>query len=215
MSASLTAGRQFSIPSVPAAGTAAKLFAGGLAGLALWEIWGRVIAPMVMGGPLEPQGLVMALAGSLFGLTLPGAAATAVHIAIGVIGYPIAYWVVSRGFRRWAPVFDAAIWLGFTLFMVSLVAAGKASGTAFALWSLVTVLSATRLVNRNEVLANALSWGNFTWFNALGIMAPIAGMPFLLIGAADLLSLMSWAGHVIYGATAVLVFELWTRNKSA
>lgn len=214
MSTSVTASRQFSVPAIPAAGTAVKLFAGGLAGLALWEIWGRLVAPMVMGGPLEPQGLVMALAGKLFGLSLPGGIATAVHVAIGVIGYPLAYWIVSRGFRRWAPVFDAGIWIAFILFMVTLVAAGKASGTAITLWSLVTVLSATRLFNRNEALANALSWGNFTWFNALGIMAPIAGMPFLLVGAADLLSLMSWAGHVIYGATAVLVFELWSRRTA-
>lgn len=46
-------------PAPPSTATLGKLFAGGLAGLVLWEIWGRLIAPLVIGGPLEPQGLVL------------------------------------------------------------------------------------------------------------------------------------------------------------
>jgi len=54
---------------------------------------------------------------------------------------------------------------------------------------------------------DALSWGSFTWFNALGVMAPLAGLPFLLLDGALLLSFMSWVGHMLFGCVAVVVFE--------
>ena len=91
---------------------------------------------------------------------------------------------------------------------------GKVSTISAGLWLMVTVLSATRFINKNKVLADAISWGNFTWFNALGIMAPLAGLPFLLLVGADKLSLMSWGGHVTYGAVAVVILELWIRSKA-
>ena len=91
---------------LPSMATLGHLFAGGLAGLLLWEVWGRLIAPLVIGGPLEPQGLVIALSGSLLGLTLSKGVATAIHFAIGISAYPIAYWAVSRLIPRWGAVLD-------------------------------------------------------------------------------------------------------------
>ncbi len=70
----------------------------------------------------------------------------------------------------------------------------------------MTLLIASRFINRNEGLVNAISWGTFTWLNALGIMAPIGGLSFYLLGEGGDLSFMSFVGHVIYGAVAVLVF---------
>ena len=49
---------------------------------------------------------------------------------------------------------------------------------------------------------------SFTWFNALGLMAPAAGLPFLLIEWGGALSFMSYVGHIIYGFTAAYVFEV-------
>jgi hypothetical protein len=92
---------------------------------------------------------------------------------------------------------------------------GKVTPFIAVLWVLVTALSATRFVNAHTLSADALSWGSFTWFNALGIMAPFAGQPFLLLTDYAPLSFMSWAGHVIYGAIAVLVFERLQRGSKA
>ena len=199
--------------ALPSLGTLTKLFAGGLAGLAVWEFWGRIIAPLVIGGPLEPQGLVMALSGSLLGIGLSKTVATGIHFAIGIAAYPIAYWIISRLLPRWGAIFDVGVWAIFTAYLVSILLAGKATGTILLLWVMVTFVSASRFFNPSATAKDAISWGNFAWFNALGIMAPIAGMPFLLIGAADKLSLMSWAGHVVYGAIAVIVFEWLNRGK--
>ena len=74
-------------------------------------------------------------------------------------------------------------------------------------WVVVALTTATRLVNPSQLHRDALSWGSFTWFNALGIMAPLAGLPFLLLDGAGLLSFMSWAGHVLFGYLAVVIFE--------
>ncbi|MCC2100172.1 MAG: hypothetical protein KDJ20_12550, partial [Hyphomicrobiales bacterium] len=74
-------------------------------------------------------------------------------------------------------------------------------------WAIVAATTATRLINPSELHRDALSWGSFTWFNALGIMAPLAGLPFLLLDGALLLSFMSWAGHVLFGYVAVVIFE--------
>lgn len=200
-------------PAFPAPATLAGLFAGGLAGLLAWEIWARLLAPLVIGGPLEPHGLVIALGNAVFGIGLSKGMAMAIHFAVGIAGYPLAYWIVSRMLPRWGALFDGGVWLVFSGYVGWLAMAGKVSGPILLLWALVTILSASRLLNRSALLADAISWGNFTWFNALGIMAPLAGMPFLLIGAADKLSLMSWAGHVIYGAVAVVSYELWMRFK--
>ena len=66
---------------------------------------------------------------------------------------------------------------------------------------------ASRFVNPNKGLVDAISWGTFTWLNALGIMAPLGGLSFYLLGEGGQLSFMSCVGHIIYGAVAVLVFN--------
>jgi hypothetical protein len=78
-----------------------------------------------------------------------------------------------------------------------------------AFWLIVSAVTATRFVNRNALLADCLSWGSFTCFNALGIMAPLAGLPFLLMQWGGALSFMSHVGHILYGFIAALAFETW------
>ena len=57
--------------------------------------------------------------------------------------------------------------------------------------------------------ADGWLWGAFTTFIALGIFAPLAGFPFLLLAWGGQLTLMSLVGHTIYGGIAALVFERW------
>lgn len=196
-------------PRAPSLATALRLFAGGVAGLIAWEMFARGLAPIVLGEALEPPQLIIALVQNWTGLELPGLPALILHICVGIIAYPLTYWVISRALPRWGTIFDAAVWTIFTF------AAGKMflSGTGYAglaiFWLVVSALYTLRFFVASSKLSAAISWGSFTWFNALGIMAPLAGMSFLLLEGSALFSTMSWAGHVIYGAVAVLVFEKW------
>jgi hypothetical protein len=197
----------FANPPVPNVAVLGRLFAGGLAGLLIWEIWSHFVTPPIAGFPLEPPALVATLIARWTGVQVSSLTATSIHYAVGIFGYPIAYWIVSRALRSWGAVFDIAVWVIFTAYVAWLAANGNATMFIGLFWILVTGLTATRITNGNALWADSLSWGNFTWFNALGIMAPLAGQPFLLLSDQPRLSFMSWAGHVIYGAIAVYVFE--------
>jgi hypothetical protein len=72
---------------------------------------------------------------------------------------------------------------------------------------IVTLFIATRFVNSHERIRNSIARGTFTWFNALGLMAPLGGLSFYLLGKGGELSFMSFVGHVIYGAVAAYIFE--------
>jgi hypothetical protein len=197
---------------VPGLSDLGKLFAGGFAGLMVWEPWARFITAKVLGGPLEPAGLLISLVKTWVGFDLPRLPAEAMHYAIGIIGYPVAYYVISRLVPRWAVLLDWAVWLAFTMFAVLLWRKGGLTSAVAIFWAVVTLASATRILNPSRLVADCLSWGSFTWFNALGLMAPLAGLPFLLMEWGGGLSFMSYVGHVIYGFVAALVFELWRQR---
>ena len=198
---------------LPSVGVLGQLFAGGFAGLMVWEVWARVITVLVLGGPLEPAGLVTSLVQHWTEYQMPRLAAEAAHYAIGIVGYPIAYFIVSRAFRAWALTLDASVWTIFTAFLVFSLSRGAATPFMGVFWLIVTVMTATRYFNPNKRVSDCLSWGSFTWFNALGIMAPLAGLPFLLMEWGGALSFMSYVGHIIYGFTAAYVFEMWRRRS--
>ena len=193
---------------LPDIGTIGRLFVGGLAGLMIWESWARVITVVIIGGPLEPAGLVTSLVQHWTGYRIPRLAAEAAHYVVGIVGYPVAYFVISRTFRYWAPALDAGVWAVFTVFVAYSLSHGTATMFMGIFWLIVTIATATRFVNPNALIADCLSWGSFTWFNALGIMAPLAGLPFLLMEWGGALSFMSYVGHIIYGFSAAYVFEM-------
>jgi hypothetical protein len=62
-----------------------------------------------------------------------------------------------------------------------------------------------RSVSLNHTLAG-WAWGVVTYFIALGVFAPLAGLPFLLIGDNEMLSFMSLLGHAGYGYVLSVVF---------
>jgi hypothetical protein len=178
-----------------------------------WEIWSRTITVWVVGGPLEPPGLVLSLVNRFFGthyeqnMPLPWANATFGHYVIGIVGYPVLYYIVSRGVKHWDLILDALVWAAFTLYVVYALANGTFTSWIGIFWLIVTLVTATRFANPNTLIARSLSWGSFTWFNALGIMAPIAGLPFLLMDWGGSLSFMSYVGHILFGFLAALIFE--------
>jgi hypothetical protein len=141
-------------------GTALAIAA--VAALIAWEIFARLVAPVWIGGPLQPTGLARSLFANVLGLPIGQTAAQAVHIATGLIAYPAAYVLATR-FQSLGWVADGAI------------------------------------------------VGGATWFFAVGIVAPAAGMPFLLG-----MSAMTWAaltGHLVYGLALTGGFTLARKRR--
>jgi hypothetical protein len=215
MTTSTTGFSALRIPPVPSLASIAKLFAGGLAGLLIWEIWARVFTKAVLGYPLQPAGLIDALFQHNFGLTVPWLTREALHYIVGIVGYPVAYYVISRSVPKYGLVLDVIVWLTFTAGVVFAAVAGRGQSFHLIFLVIVTALILSRFVNPRQDVADALSWGTFTWLNALGIMAPLGGLSFYLLGEGGQLSFMSFAGHVIYGAVAAYIFEKWDQGASS
>ena len=192
-----------------------RLFAGGAAGLFIWEIWARVFTKAVLGYPLEPAGLIDAIFQHNLGWTVPHLAREALHYLVGIVGYPLVYLVLSRLLRHAGTWLDGIVFVTFTAGVIARFAGGNGSGGLVLFWIAVVALIATRRINPSQVWREAISWGNFTWLNALGIMAPLGGLSFYLLGEGGDLSFMSFAGHVIYGAVAVWVFETWQAKATS
>jgi hypothetical protein len=202
---------KFAIPSL---NTVFNLAIGGVLGLIIWEIWARVITKAVVGYPLEPAGLIDAIAQHQLGLSVPYLLREALHYAVGILGYPIAYFIISRALKNWSAILDVIVFVTFTAAAMYFAAMGKASLGTLVFWLTVTAFIATRFINPDIRLRDSLAWGSFTWFNALGLMAPIGGLSFYVLQDSPELSFMSFVGHVIYGAIAAWYFE-WREAKAA
>jgi hypothetical protein len=137
--------------------TAGALLIAAVAALIAWEVFARLLAPLWIGGPLQPTGLVKSLFANVLSLPIGQTAAQAVHVATGLLVYPAAFFAATR------------------IKSLGWIADGAILGVA-------------------------------TWFFAIGIVAPISGLPFLLgMGA------MMWAalvGHVVYGLVVAGGFAL-------
>jgi hypothetical protein len=193
--------------TIPSLKTIANLAIGGIVGLLIWEVFARVLTKAILGYPLEPAGLIDAILNHQLGLSVNIWLREALHYGVGILGYPIAYFVVSRHLPKWSATLDTLVFATFTVAAaVHMMRNGLSLGIV-TFWFAVVALIASRFVNRNEGLAHAITWGTFTWLNALCIMAPIGGLSFYLLGEGGDLSFMSFVGHVIYGAVAVLVFD--------
>lgn len=141
-----------------------SVLAAGLVGEAVLEIISWGLAPPLLGRPMRPALLVADLARSLFGASLPMPAAFAIHLASGLVIFP----------------------LGYVLFH----AAARAASAAVA----------------------GLLWGVILWFVVQGILAPLAGRPFML-GFVS----YTWAAlvaHTAYALAIALSFEQFSRPRS-
>lgn len=171
MTASLPAAQPLRIAgiTVPNLAQITALAIGGAAGMGIWEYWSVAPTTIVAGGPLEPPALIKALFNARLGIEPSDFFARTLHYLTGIIGYPVAYFLLTRN--------------------------GISIGRPLDGWL----------------------WGLFTTFIALGIFAPLADLPFLLLAWGGQLTLMSTIGHTIYGAFAAYVAELvmdhWSVNK--
>lgn len=193
--------------TIPSPKTIVNLALGGIAGLLIWEVFARVVTKAVLGYPLEPAGLIDAILNHQLGWSVNIWLREALHYGVGILGYPIAYFVISRHLPKWGAVLDTLVFITFTVAVGFHMAQNGLSLGIVAFWVAVVALIASRFVNTNEAIADALTWGNFTWLNALCLMAPLGGLSFYLLGEGGDLSFMSFTGHVIYGAVAVIVFN--------
>lgn len=187
-----------------------KLFAGGAIGLAIWEIFARVLTKAVLGYPLEPAGLIDALLNHNFGIGVNYWIREALHYLVGIVGYPLVYYVISRTIpKRFGLLLDIITLVYFSVMVLLHYRAGTATPLFFIFWTVVLMLVLSRFLNKDALIADSISWGNFTWVNALAIMAPLGGLTAFLLGEGGELSYMSFFGHVIYGAVAAYIFEKW------
>lgn len=119
------------IAAAPAPSAASRLVTAVLAGAladGAWELWARGVTPHLVGGPLEPAALVQ----SVFGLS-SRPLAEAVHLAVGIVAYPLGYLLVAQPLARtvasglpWWLValgYGVALWV-FALYLMAHVVAG-------------------------------------------------------------------------------------------
>jgi hypothetical protein len=60
---------------------------------------------------------VISLSKAYLGYEPPRLAADAAHYAIGIVGYPVAYYIISRFVPRWPILLDALVRIAFTVFL--------------------------------------------------------------------------------------------------
>ncbi|MBV9079201.1 MAG: hypothetical protein JO048_17190 [Methylobacteriaceae bacterium] len=110
--------------------TAVSALIAGFAADVTWEVWARLVTPLLpgVGGPLEPAALVQSVFGfqSLFW-------GEVIHLVVGFIFYPIGYLFIARPLQRavlpglpW-PVtaigFGVGLWI-FALYVMAHLIAG-------------------------------------------------------------------------------------------
>ncbi len=195
--------------------TAAVIGAAGLAGLLVWEIFATQIAPLVMGGPLQPTGLIRGLFANFLGLPISAGTASALHYATGLVFYPLGYLVMTRVVDRAVPLARHLVWfamLGFIALM-SVDWAGPAVvnpvGTFLGL-NIVAFAWLSDRLSAGRAYGNGLMLGVGTWILALGVFVSLAGMPFMLNWGT--LTWMSLIGHGLYGLAVALVVERFLRG---
>ena len=133
----------------------------GVAGTIVFELIALVIAPLILGAPLLPARLVVALGGALTGAELPMLVGWIGHLVAGVVVFPLGYALFLRHVpvRGW--VVAGAVW-GVLLWLLAQAVLAPASGgpfmsgfSAFALVSLavhqiyaLTVAAGLRMLTR-------------------------------------------------------------------
>jgi hypothetical protein len=88
---------QASVPAI-STGTLLRILAAGGAGLVVWEVFARLVAPLWLGHPLEPTALIE------MALGVSGMPAQILHLVTGLVFFPAGYVLAFRPLAgRFAP----------------------------------------------------------------------------------------------------------------
>jgi hypothetical protein len=117
MTTSATSGKMDE--SATAVAWIATVLLAGLAAEVVWEVWARVITPLLVGGPLEPAALVQ----DVFKLQ-SRFQGEVIHFLVGLIAYPIGYLIIARPLAKaivpWMPWWMVALGYGVGLWIFAL-----------------------------------------------------------------------------------------------
>ena len=134
--------------------TLGRVLAAGLAGLLAWEAFSRFVAPLWIGGPLDPTGLIE------MSLGVTGQAAQLLHLLTGVVLYPAGYvFIVRPAALRivpglpW-PVLGLAYGVGLWVFAMFIMASVIGGAPAFLGFQDLTWASLVGHV----AMATAIAW---------------------------------------------------------
>jgi len=115
-------------PALAAATFVTALLAG-LAADIVWEIWARVVTPVLVGGPLQPAALVQ----GVFAFN-NWVLAEVIHAVVGIVFYPLGYLFIARPLQRaiipalpwWltALAYGVGLWI-FALYIMAHLFAGQ------------------------------------------------------------------------------------------
>lgn len=137
------------LSSTSTASVLVAVIVAGLVGTALWEIFARAIAPLVIGGPLEPTGLIQSVMNNTFGIeNFAKVSAQQLHYFTGLVAYPLGYLLVARPvaktitpFLPWwsvAAVYGVALWV-FALYIMAHLFAGFPAFLGFSDLSMMSL----------------------------------------------------------------------------
>ncbi len=132
-----------SIP-IPSTRTLTHLVIGGFAGLGFWEVWSAVPTAWLAGFALEPPELVKALIYTWTRIETPTTIAKLIHYITGFLFYPLGYFLITRGIKRFGMPADGWIW-GVATYFIALGFFAPLAGQRFLLLD-VPVLSFMSLV---------------------------------------------------------------------
>lgn len=109
----------------------AVIIAGVVGEIAL-ELISWVIAPALLGRPMQPAILVDDLVRALFGLALPMSAAIAVHLVSGLVIFPIGYLIFRAATGITSPIISGVLW-GAVLWIIAQAILAPLAGRPFML----------------------------------------------------------------------------------
>ncbi len=191
------------------------LAAAGLVGLIVWEFWARVVSPPAIGGPIEPGALVLSFARYRLGWDVPRAAGEAFHIVAQVLLFPLAYVRLVRRARWPAGIaLDILFIAAFVAFVTRELIQGEDLPTGIMLGFVLVLFALVRPFNPSRLYADAASFGAATWFLSLAVIAPLSGLPFMLLDWGGQLSFMSFLGHTLYGVAVEAALSAHERRRT-
>ncbi|MEO1198162.1 MAG: hypothetical protein AAFX39_02840 [Pseudomonadota bacterium] len=200
--------------ALPSPVTVAKIVGAGAVGLVAWEVFAGHITPLVLGGPLQPTGLIRGLFANFVGVPISSTTASVLHYATALLFYPLGYVLMTQIAERAVPALRHLVWLAMLGF-VAIMSVDFATMTvaqplgAFLGLSLIGFAWIADRTSISRSFGNGLMLGFGTWILALGVFVSLAGMPFMLNWGG--LTWMSLIGHSLYGLAVAFVFDRLAR----